>query len=70
MDPRQEVTIDYTNHRGVRAMRNIRPLRIVFENNEWHPETQWLVEAIDLDKHEERSFALASTHAWVPKEVR
>lgn len=69
-NPRQEVTIDYTNWRGERSMRNIRPLRLVFENNEWHPVTQWILEAIDLDKGEERSFALADIHAWAPKEAR
>lgn len=65
-DPAQEVIIDYTNWRGIRAERRIRPLRIVFENNEWHPETQWLLEATDLEKNEDRVFALANIHFWRP----
>lgn len=65
-DPHQEVLIDYTNWRGERATRRIRPLRIVFENNEWHPNTQWLLEAVDLDKGEERAFAVAAIHSWLP----
>jgi len=64
VDPKQDVVIDYTNWRGERALRRIRPLRIVFANNEWHPETQWLLEALDVDKGEERAFALISVHCW------
>lgn len=56
--------IDYTNWRGERAMRRIRPLRLVFENNKWHPETQWLLEAIDLETMSSRTFAMANIHSW------
>lgn len=63
-DPAHEVTIDYTNWRGARSMRRVRPVSIVYENNEWHPETQWLLYAIDLEKGEERCFALAGIHSW------
>lgn len=63
-DPGQEVLIDYTNHRGVRSVRGIRPLRVSFENNEWHPETQWLLEAVDLGRDEIRTFAMKNIHSW------
>lgn len=65
-DPRQEVTIDYTNWRGVRSYRRVRPLRIVFENNEWHQDTTWIMYAIDIEKNEERGFAMDSIHSWNP----
>lgn len=66
-DPRQAVLIDYTNWRGERAVRHIRPTgRAAFENNEWHHETQWLLEAVDLDTGETRQFALSSIHSWTP----
>ena len=63
-DEAQKVIIDYTNHRGVRSVRGIRPLRITFENNEWHPETQWLIEAVDLGRDEIRTFAIKDIHSW------
>jgi predicted DNA-binding transcriptional regulator YafY len=64
-DPKQEVLIDYTNWRGERAMRRIRPLgTVTFENNEWHPETQWLLEAVDLETMSNRTFAMANIHSW------
>jgi predicted DNA-binding transcriptional regulator YafY len=64
-DPKHVVIIDYTNWRGIRAQRRIRPLSISFENNEWHPETQWLLEAEDLDNlGDVRTFAMANIHSW------
>ena len=63
-DPRQDVQIDYTNWRGERSVRKIHPLRLTFENNEWHPESQWLLEAVDLEKGEVRTFALSKIHSW------
>lgn len=62
----QVVEIDYTNWRGERSIRKIVPMRIAWENSEWHPETQWILEAIDIEKQENRSFAFASIHSWTP----
>jgi predicted DNA-binding transcriptional regulator YafY len=63
-DPKQYVRIDYTNWRGERSLRHIHPLSIAFANDEWHPETQWLLEAVDLEKGAIRWFALANIHSW------
>lgn len=60
------VSIDYTNWRGERSERRIRPLRLLFENSEWHHETQWVLEAFDLEKRAKRSFAIANIHSWKP----
>jgi hypothetical protein len=62
----KEVLIDYTNYRGVRSVRGIRPTgRVVFESNEWHPEPQWLLYAIDLGRNNEiRTFAMKNIHSW------
>jgi len=58
------VEIDYTNWKGERARRVIEPLRLSFGSNEWHQEPQWLLEAIDVEKDCERTFALKNIHAW------
>ena len=63
------VRIDYTNHRGERAWRRIRPIGIAFTSSEWHPERQWLLEAYDLDKEARRLFALKSVLYWEPETV-
>ena len=60
----KEVYIDYTNWRGQRSIRRIRPIGIFFLANEWHPQTQWLVEAIDLTNDETRFFAMKDIHQW------
>lgn len=58
------VLIDYTNWRGERSIRRVWPLSIRFENNEWHPDTQWLLEAVDIDRATVRTFAMSSIHSW------
>lgn len=65
-DPRRVVVLDYTNWRGERRERQIRPLGLHFENNEWHPDTEWLVEAVDMKTGEIRTFALSKIHSWKP----
>lgn len=52
------VTLTYTNWRGETAERTILPQRLWFGATEWHPEPQWLLTAIDVEKGAERDFAL------------
>ena len=69
MDPDQRikiVEIDYTNHAGERALRSILPLRMTFKSTQWHPSAQWILEAFDIDKVAERSFAVKDIHTWTP----
>lgn len=58
------VRIDYTNWRGERASRVIVPDNIFFGSNEWHPELQWLLNAWDAEKDDNRTFAMANIHKW------
>jgi predicted DNA-binding transcriptional regulator YafY len=69
MDPDQRikiVEIDYTNHAQERARRRILPLRMTFKSTEWHPVAQWILDAFDVDKLAERSFAVKDIHSWTP----
>jgi hypothetical protein len=54
----EPIRIRYTNYRGETALRNVRPLRIWHGTTKWHPEPQWLMDAIDTDRGVERAFAL------------
>lgn len=58
------VEIDYTNWRGERRVREIRPFRLSFESNEWHPQKQWLLYAFDRGDGKLKSFALRGIHSW------
>jgi len=64
------VTIDYTNWRGERRRRRVRPLRFYFGEVSWHPGPQWLMDAVDLDRaktdddNRTRTFALSGVHSW------
>ncbi len=60
----QKVRIRYTNYRGETAMRIIVPKRIWFGATEWHPEPQWLLDALDVEKNADRSFALKDISSW------
>ena len=57
------IVIEYTNWRGERTHRHIKPISIDFTSNKWHPEPQWIMDALDLDKNEVRSFAMSGIHA-------
>ena len=56
--PGQPVRLNYTNWRGETAERTILPLRIWYGATDWHPEPQWLLTAMDVEKGAERDFAL------------
>jgi predicted DNA-binding transcriptional regulator YafY len=58
------IVIDYTNHRGERAWRSIKPVALRFGSTRWHREPQWLLEAYDLDKQTSREFALTGIHSF------
>lgn len=58
------VRIVYTNYRGETAPRTIIPRRLWFGSTEWHPEEQWLLDALDVEKNEQRSFAVADISKW------
>lgn len=64
-DPaRQAVRIVYTNHRGTKAARVIRPIAMRFGSTQWHPKRQWLMQAWDYGKEAERTFALCDVSEW------
>ena len=52
------VWIEYRNWRGEVGTRCVVPSRVWFGATSWHPESQWLLDAYDVDKECERSFAM------------
>jgi|GEM_PF-2408058 len=55
--------INYTNWRGETAERTVMPQSIYFGSTRWHPEPQWLLRALDMNRLEDRDFALAGISA-------
>jgi hypothetical protein len=47
----------YTNYKGETAIRRFIPYRVYLGANEWHPEQQVLIDALDCDKGKVRTFA-------------
>ena len=58
------VNILYTNYRGETAIRKIIPKKIWFGSTDWHPGEQWLLDAEDLEKKADRSFAMKDIKSW------
>lgn len=52
------IEFDYINWKGVEGKRTVKILGFYFGSTEYHKESQWLLRAKDLDKGEERIFAM------------
>lgn len=64
----RDVMIDYTNHRGERRVRCVRPVSIWYGATDHHPRLGWLLAARDIESGEIRYFAMANIHSWVAAE--
>ena len=49
MEEKKKVTILYTNWKGETKYRNIIPMSVEFKATQWHPEEQWILNAMDMD---------------------
>ena len=56
--PVREMTFRYRNWRGEVAERRVLPSSIWFGVTSYHPEPQWLMSAIDIERWEMRDFAM------------
>lgn len=52
------ISFDYVNWKGRAGKRRATIKRLVYGSNEWHPEPQFLLEAYDEDKCDDRTFAV------------
>ena len=64
MNTEKQVTIVYTNYKGVTGTRKIVPIEILFGHTDWHKEDQWLLRAFDIQKNAERTFAVKDIKSW------
>ena len=58
------VSIVYTNYRGETNERKIVPKKLWFGSTEYHKEEQWLLDAYDLNKKAQRTFAITDIKSW------
>jgi hypothetical protein len=52
------LVFEYKNWKGEIGIRKVIPIQVFFSSNEFHTEPQWLLEAFDMDKLDERIFAI------------
>jgi len=60
----EDVRILYTNYRKQTAIRTIIPQQIRFGEAQGHLEKQWFLDAFDVEKQAQRSFAMKDIRAW------
>jgi len=65
LDLSKAIAIVYKNYRGETARRRIVPQRLWFGATKWHPDEQWLLDAIDVEKQSPRSFALRDIQSYL-----
>jgi len=58
------VRIVYTNYKGETSVREIVPEKIWFGATESPPEPQWMLDAVDVEKKVQRSFAIKDIRTW------
>ena len=56
--PGQTICFSYKNWQGQVGTRTVQVIRLTYGATEWHPQPQWLLEALDIDKNAVRFFAL------------
>ena len=64
MSDKQAIRIDYTNHRGERRIRKVRPIQVWFGDSPYHKGEQWFFEAWDCARNRRRDFLLVDIHAF------
>lgn len=52
------IEFDYVNWKSIKGKRVVKILGFYYGSSEYHKEPQWLLRAKDLDKGEERIFAM------------
>lgn len=58
------IEILYTNYRGETARRRVVPATLRFGATQYHPTPQWLLDAFDVEKQAERTFAMIDIQEW------
>lgn len=61
---KKKIKILYTNWKKDTRYRIIIPISIEFKSTEWHKEEQWILNAMDVEKNEQRSFAMKDIKEW------
>lgn len=64
VDTATAIEILYTNYRGETSRRRVVPSSLRYGSTEYHPEPQWLLDAFDLEKRAERTFAMRDVQEW------
>jgi hypothetical protein len=62
-DKKRCLLVDYTNWKGERRSRVIKPIEMEWGSTQWHPIHQWLLRAKDMEDGKVKHFALDGFHS-------
>ena len=62
----EDTLIDYTNWKGNRRYRIIRPNGMSFSNSIYHPTNEWCIAAVDREDGMRKLFPMTKIHSWHP----
>ncbi len=65
-DRQRAVVIDYTDNTGSRAKRPVLPVKVWYGVTIHHPQPQWFLRALCLERKVDRDFALKDIASWAP----
>ena len=60
----KDIAVEYTNYRGERSIRLLRPIHFYYGITEYHQDQQWLMSAYDHAKQALRTFAMRDIRTW------
>ena len=69
MEENKNIQISYTNWKNETNNRNIEPIEVWFGETKWHEGKQWYLRALDIDKGEDRTFALTGINSFTSSAV-
>jgi hypothetical protein len=62
-DRKRCMRVDYTNWKGERRSRVIKPIELEWGSTQWHPIHQWLLRAKDMEDGKVKHFAMDGFHS-------
>lgn len=68
IETQNALTFEYKNWKGEVGIRKVIPIEIFMGTTDFHKENQWLMIALDLEKNEERTFAMNDIIKFISNE--
>lgn len=62
------IVFEYKNWKGALSTRKIIPIKIWYGESDYHASAQWFIRALDIEKQENRDFAIQNIIKYIKME--